>query len=139
MIDIRIGDIEFEDEKILEAFEKAKARGARKVGFQTRQTAMDSIVDGVQSSVPGTPPHNHTGVLKRFIRYDYDNSSSSVVVGPVLLSRRSKDAAAATEKGGQALDVKGKTVRVAARPFMSPAFANVLSNSVPGVFENTFH
>lgn len=133
-----MGDIEIDDELILSKFSEAKARGARRVGFQTRQAAMDSIVDGDGPSSPGQPPHSHTGTLKRFIQYVYDPASSTLVVGPKLLTKRSRDAAYATERGGQATDVKQRIVRVPARPFMSPAFANVTSSSVPGVFANTF-
>ena len=139
MISFSVSDIEFEDDMILDLVEKSKARGARKVGFQTKTEATKSIIDNPRPSVPGSPPNSHTGILRRFIRYDYDPSVSAVVAGPVLLQRRSKDAAVAMEKGGNSQTTRGRTIRVAARPFMSPAFADVLSNSVPEVFENTFH
>lgn len=35
-------------------------------------------------SLPGHPPHTHTGVLRRDIVFDYDRSSESVVVGSFM-------------------------------------------------------
>lgn len=138
MIVFRMKEIEFEDDSILGLIEKSKERAGKKVGFATRQTAMESILDGAVSSKPGSPPNSHTGDLRRSIRYDYDPILSSVVAGPVLLTRRSKDAVNAMEYGGQSQDVRGRVVRILARPFMSPAFADVLTNSVPEVFRDTF-
>lgn len=140
MILLSMGDIEIDDDLIKEHIDQSKSRGARKIGFLTRQEALESIVEGVGPSAPGRPPHAHkNSPLKRFLNYSYDTSTSSVVVGPQLLTRRSRDAVVATERGGQSLDVRGRVVRVPARPFMGPAFENVNRSSVPQVFENTFH
>ena len=139
MIRARMGEIEFDDELLEQKIEQTKRIGARRVGFQTRETAMNSITDGAGPAKPGQPPHSHTGILRRFITYDYETESSAVVIGPKLLNRRSKNVAEATEGGGIAKSVSGRQVRVAARPFMSPAFDKVNRTSVPKVFENTFH
>lgn len=138
MISVRIGQVEIDEELIQKELDEAKSIGARRVGFQTREIAMNSIKDGAGPSPVGSPPNSHVGTLRRFIGYEYDKSKSSVVVGPRLLTRRSKDAAEATEKGGQALDVKGKVVRVLARPFMSPAFQTVQQQALPAAFTDTF-
>ena len=139
MITFRMAQIEVDDDLVLDLIEQSKGRSLRRVGFATRQTAMESIVDGAGPSQPGSPPNSHTGVLRRSIRYEYDQITSTMTAGPILLSRRSRDAVEAMESGGQSYDVRGRIVRVRARPFMSPAFADVLENSVPKVFENTFH
>ncbi len=130
--------IELDTDLIQTELDQAKSIGARRVGFQTREIAMNSITDGAGPSAPGSPPHSHTGTLKRFIAYEYDKSKSSVVIGPRLLTRRSKDAPEATEKGGQSQDVRGKVVRVLARPFMSPAFQTVQRQALPAAFTDTF-
>ena len=74
--------IEFDDDLVLDLIEQSKGRSLRKVGFATRQTAMESIVDGVGPSQPGSPPNSHTGVLRRSIRYDYDQITSTMTAGP---------------------------------------------------------
>lgn len=137
MILVTIGEIDLDYDLLDKKLEQVKSIGARRVGFQTREIAMNSITQGAGPSKPGQPPHGHTGVLKRFIRYEYEEGGS-LAVGPALLSRKSKDAAKATEHGGTSRNVRGKTIRVRARPFMSPAFNQVVNSSVPEVFENTF-
>lgn len=80
------------------------------------------------SSRPGHPPLNQTGLLRQFIFFAYDSSSDSVVIGPARLNTAS-GAPETLEYGGSttvAVREKGRTgkrrVRIAARPFMRPAF-----------------
>jgi len=84
----------------------------------------------MRTSPPGSPPYVRTGLLKKFIFYSLDWTTKSVVVGPVLL--RTKRLTTTTvpevlEYGGMStiydpLMRKAKKVRVAPRPYMSPAF-----------------
>lgn len=91
-------------------------------------TATDSrktIRTGARSSNPGEPPTNQTGLLKAFIFFGYDEPGQGVVIGPALLrGRRGEDNSVklqALEYGGDTI-IRGKSVRIAARPFMQPAF-----------------
>lgn len=139
MIVVRMGDIEIDDQVVLDAMDNAKQTGARRTGFRTRELAMNSITDNAGPSRPGQPPHSHLGFIKRGISYDYDESTSTMVVGPKLMSRRSGNVTNALEYGGYSKTVRGNSIRILARPFMSPAFGVIVQNDVPAVFENTFH
>jgi hypothetical protein len=76
-----------------------------------------------RESAPGEPPHNVTGLLKRFIYFAYDPWRRSVVIGPEAKGPRTADA---LEYGGAVRRSrgprKGEVVNVAARPYMWPAF-----------------
>jgi hypothetical protein len=119
------------------SIEKAKLKSLKKVGFKTREAAMNSIKDGTGYSHPGEPPISHTGVLRRFILYSMGDGNSSVVIGPKYLKKKSRDAAAALERGGIATNSRGRVIRVEQRPFMVPAFERVNRENVPAVFANS--
>lgn len=129
--------VEFDVEKLEQKMRRAEARALKILGFETRLKAQNSIVNGTGPSRPGTPPKNKVGTLKRFILYSYDKETNSVTVGAKLLKRKSKDAAKALEHGGVSQTTKKKPIRVAARPFMEPAFQSVKRQSIPSVFANT--
>jgi len=102
------------------------------------------------ASAPGNPPYSQTGLLRQFIFFGYDIRRRSVVIGPEKLTGRvSETAAHALEFGGESttydyqwraakgshkqngkLRVKRakvyRKVKIAARPFMRPAFAREL-------------
>lgn len=95
----------------------------------------------MQSSKPGQPPRSHLGLLKRFIFFAYDQSTNGVVIGPARLNGvdGGPRALEALEEGGQSKNGRGKTITVAARPFMGPALAKeqpklpaLWANSVKG-------
>jgi hypothetical protein len=75
------------------------------------------------SSKPGQPPRSQLGILRRFILFGYDTEARSVVVGPARLNgvKGGPDALSALEEGGNSRNAKGKSITVAARPFMGPA------------------
>lgn len=129
--------IQYDANKMAEKAKRMEARALKILGFETRAKAQASITDSTGPSRPGEPPHNKVGTLKRFILYSYDKESNSVVVGAKLLKRKSRDAAKALEHGGTSLTTKKKPIRVAARPFMEPAFQKVARQSIPAVFANT--
>lgn len=83
-------------------------------------------------SVPGQPPKvsnlrlpnlKKTVQGTRAILFAYDESTDSVVVGPVLYrsSRSAVPVPRTLEFGGTATTAKHKTIRVQARPYMGPA------------------
>lgn len=77
-----------------------------------------------KSSRPGTPPISRTGLLRQFIFFAYDWNKASVVIGPAKLNKPGA-APNALEYGGttQAGPKNARrTVKIAARPFMRPAF-----------------
>jgi phage gpG-like protein len=97
-----------------------------KFGAYVRQTARQSIRKRKGSSRPGQPPSSHTGLLKQFIYFGYDENRRSVVIGPVVLARKASGIPEVLEHGGNVTiqwgKNRGKTVSIEARPFMGPAF-----------------
>ena len=79
-----------------------------------------------QTSSPGQPPYSRSGLLKKFIYFGYDTTKRSVVIGPEKLSGKNKgEAPSLLEYGGTTqsnLRGKKRTVSIAARPYMGPAF-----------------
>lgn len=138
MIGFRLTDIEFDDDLIQETLDRAEFRGLRRTGFQTREKAQGSLQHSNLISRPGRPPNSHTGFLSRFILFDVDKNAKSMVVGPKQLNRRSSNVTQALEKSGFSRNTRGKLIRIAARPFMVPAFNQIVRQSVPDVFANTF-
>ncbi len=107
--------------------------GTRRVlsrfGAYVRTTARHSIRKRKRISDPGEPPSSHTGLLRRLIFFGYDRDRRSVVIGPMRLNQKVGDAPAALEYGGTSMGVEGRRrrrrkrrVRIAARPYMGPAF-----------------
>lgn len=138
MIDLKFV-LSWDAAKVVKAAEKAARRALRKIGFQTRMDAMNSIRQGVGSSPPGHAPYDKVGTLRRFIIYQMDDQAKSVVIGPKFLRKKSKDAPSALEKGGTATNYKGRVIRVEKRPFMVPAFERVKRQQVPAVFANSLY
>ncbi len=139
----------FDRQIVKDALDKQTRKVFSKFGSWVRKSAQWSMkkapkdtfktktIDGkrisilqMQTSPPGSPPYVRTGLLKKFVFYSLDWATKSVVVGPVLL--RTKRLTASTvpevlEYGGMStiydpLIRKMKKVRVAARPYMNPAF-----------------
>lgn len=88
-------------------------------------------------SQPGEPPRRVTGVLRRFLRFAFDDAAQSVVIGAVPVPSRS-GAQAPLEHGGKTT-VKSRRgsrrVRIAARPFMAPALERELPK-LPGMWRD---
>jgi len=99
-------------------------------GAFVRRTARQSIRKRKKSSRPGQPPSSHTGILKQFIYFGCDSHRRSVVIGPVITSRKGSGVPATLEYGGQVRitsgKAKGKTTTIEARPYMGPAFDSEL-------------
>jgi hypothetical protein len=130
MIDIKFEAAKkmfFDRQKVLKAVDKATQKVFSKFGAYVRQRAKTSIRKRKAVSQAGQPPSSHTGLLRSFIFFGYDRPKKSVVIGPVRLNSKSGDALPTLEYGGRAkiLDRKRKrkcVVKIAARPFMQPAF-----------------
>ncbi len=123
MIGFRMQSVELHHAHVLNRVAAGEVRALRKIGFATRGRALLLIKPGAGASAPGDPPHSHLGLLTRFMRYAVDAEEKRVVIGPEFLARKSQNAPAALEKGGESITTRGRRIRVAARPFMSPALA----------------
>lgn len=139
MIGFSLSQFDYDGEAVLKRMAKAERRALQRIGFETRASAMKSIQPGVGPSSPGSPPHDQTGTLRRFIRYQYDKQSNSVVIGPKYLRKKSKNAPGGLERGEVSINFRKHPIRVAARPFMTPAFEIVKRQMVPRVFANSLN
>ena len=84
-------------------------------------------------SKPGNPPLNHTGVLKKSIRFAFDRVTNSVLIGPV--PRKGGKGGELLEFGGDVFR-KGRSQNYAARPFMGPALIKEVGKMV-GLFHDS--
>jgi len=119
----------FDRRKVQRKTDSTTRRVLSKFGAFVRRAARSSIRTRQRVSAPGEPPSSHTGLLKRFIFFGYDRVRQSVVIGPQRLNQKVGDAPQALEHGGVSTVVEGsrgkrkkRRVKMAARPFMGPAF-----------------
>ena len=119
----------FDRDKVRRKTDAGTRRVLSKFGAFVRTAARHSIRTRKRTSAPGEPPSSHTGLLKRFIFFGYDRGRRSVVIGPMRLNQKVGDAPAALEYGGTSTAVEGlrrqrrkRRIRIAARPYMGPAF-----------------
>ncbi|CAN5409979.1 hypothetical protein BH11PLA2_BH11PLA2_34590 [soil metagenome] len=114
------------------AVKQAAAQVLTQFGALVAERAKASITDSKKPSRPGEPPHSHSGTLRNLIVSYYNPDACSVYVGPEKLSGKIGDAPVVLELGGETqIRVRRpgsrkpgriKTVTVAARPYIRPAF-----------------
>lgn len=105
-------------------------RKRRPRALQLKRDAAGRFASGDKTSAsrPGQGPTNQTGLLKRFIFFQYDPVAQNVVIGPIkLYDRAGENVPDILEHGGMAtlIDPEKKTRKrymMAPRPFMQPAF-----------------
>lgn len=121
----------FDRKAVTSRVNNAARKVLSKFGAFVRTAARHSIRKRKRTSSPGEPPSSHAGLLKKMIYFGYDCARQSVVIGPERLNQKVGDAPAALEYGGSSTIVEGlrgrrrkRRVRIAARPFMGPAFEN---------------
>jgi len=132
IINFRIKQLFFDQPKVANAVDRARRQVLIEAGAGIRRTARASIRkhkgkrNRNVASKPGEPPFSHTGLLRRFILFGYDNQSKSVVVGPLRL--HGSVIAEVLEHGGTATVTRvergrrvRRRVRIAALPYMNPA------------------
>lgn len=124
----------FDRSAVLDRVDRAKTSVLSRFGARVRRRAKRSFKRRAGASLPGAPPHSHSGLIERFILYSYDRESSSVVIGPTLIARPT-GAPETLEYGGYA-DVPmghGKTEKVfiRPRPYMGPAMRAELPKLEP--------
>lgn len=112
--------IKDETAKVAKAVEQYNIESLGHAGGVIRKTAQRSIRRRMGYSKPGTPPHTHTGALRRSIRYAVDKQREEVVIGP--------SASVIGTRLGPLHEFGGQTKRgqYPARPFMGPAFTTIL-------------
>lgn len=116
--------------------------GARPVGTTTRDRGGRFVARrrATARSRPGQPPLTHEGSLKRQLRFAYDATSRTVVVGPETKSGspvprvlefggRIRSTRTVTGRRGRRKKIR-TTVRIAARPYMAPALRAAVSRGV---------
>ncbi len=127
MIDAKVTRLFFNHQAVLAKTDQATRRVLSRFGAFVRRTARQSIHKRRRSAAPGQPPSSHSGELKRFIYFSYEPGARNVVIGPARLTSKTGSAPEALEHGGFAMLTgkrKRRRAKIAARPFMGPAFTN---------------
>jgi len=119
----------FDRKAVTSRVDRATRKVLSRFGAFVRTGARHSIRKRKAISEPGEPPSSHTGLLRKFIFFGYDRDRRSVVIGPQRLNQKVGDAPHALEYGGTSTVVEGlrsrrkkRRIKIAARPFMGPAF-----------------
>ena len=130
--------IEFKLGELTSAIDRARRKNLMRQGAFIRRSAKSLIRKRKRTSNPGEPPSSHTGLLRRFIFFNYDVSKQTVVIGPMKLNRPTRRVRPADtvpnvlEFGGKVTVVgrnrRRKTIKVTERPFMVPAFKKGLAD-----------
>lgn len=123
---------------------KAKFRALSKFGAYVRTRSRTSLRYKQGTAPAGKPPYSHSGLLRDFIYFAYDESTGSVVIGPVVLNGGSAQALESLEYGGPSILRRfrhGKYEEIATQtgehPFMRPAYQEELDRgSLEKVFDN---
>lgn len=135
----------FDSDAVMKAADRAKRKLLSRVGAYVRTRARSSLKYGTSTSRPGEPPVVHRSVgfsrkkkvggalvsqpaspLRELLFFAYDSSADTVVIGPALGGSAS-GAPRALEHGGSSIAKhhgRTVTIRVGARPFVSPALAS---------------
>jgi hypothetical protein len=136
-------DIFFDTDRVKKSADAATRKVLSQAGSFIRTTAKHSIRQRKKPSAPGQPPSSHSGLLRRFIFFGYDEARKTVVVGPMRLNQKIGAAPEALEHGGTSEVVEGfrgkrrkRKVRIRARPFMGPAMEKELPK-FPSLWANS--
>jgi len=137
----------FDPKKILDPAEKATQQMLSKFGGYVKRTAKNSIKTSEEFSKPGQPPKSRGGKVryKDFVFYVYDRALKEVVIGAVLLPRKtSTKVPQVLEYGGtkEANEFKGRVHKKIAtsqteRPHMRPAFDKAVKRLLPELIANS--
>lgn len=128
----------FDVSAVISATDPAIRRVLIRFGAFVWRRAKSSLRKRKKISPAGKPPSIHTNKLKGAMRFAYDESVPSVVIGPELISR-STGAPEVLEKGGMARIDDGKKIRrvpIASRPYMGPALEAELPK-LPGMWKGS--
>ena len=136
-------DMFFDTDRVKKSADAATRKALSQAGAFIRTAAKHSIRQRKKPSPPGQPPSSHSGLLRRFIFFGYDEARQTVVVGPMRLNQKVGAAPEALEHGGMSEVVEGlrgkrrkRKVRIRARPFMGPAMDQEIPK-FPGLWANS--
>ena len=92
----------------------------------------------LEASKPGQAPRSVTGVLKRGIEFAAEPDRDNVVIGAAIANATGREAPEVLEYGGRSTFTagpdQGRTISIAPRPYMHPAFRSSL-DSIPELFQ----
>jgi hypothetical protein len=119
----------FAPKPLIAAVGKAKALVLQGMAAYVMRDAKQSIHKSKKPAAAGQPPHSHTNLLKRLIRFAFDFGSRVMLVGPEKAPAAGWDEPEALEQGGVSLLRKPRyehgrkiqKITVAPHPFMGPA------------------
>ena len=132
---------------VAHATKKGTYKTLRHAAFSIGKSARESMIEAKGPSRPGTPPHVHTGRLRKSILAAVDDDTSETVIGPSYLmvkrggrpawlgkmlefggtfTRQRKRKKRGRPKKGEAPQPT-YTVTYPARPFMAPALQRNLA------------
>lgn len=106
----------FDRAAVKAAMGNAARKGMLSGGSYTRTVARNSMKKRPGPSDVGSAPNVHVGTLKNLLYFAYDQSSKSLVIGPVGLG--GSDVPKVLEFGGR---------RIKPRPYMRPAMQAALT------------
>lgn len=109
-----------ETPKVRKAVDRYKVENIGHAAGLVRTTARRSIRKRKGPSAAGTPPHTHTGLMRRSIVYAVHKHRDEAIIGPTA-SMVGRVVGGLHEFGGVA-----KTGEYPARPYMGPAFEKIL-------------
>jgi hypothetical protein len=72
----------FDRPRVAQMIDGQTRRVFSRFGAFVRDDARKSIRAAKKPSRPGSPPHSHTGILKRFLYFALDPAHRSVIIGP---------------------------------------------------------
>lgn len=136
MISLRTIAVQMDSQRVMDRVGAAERRALRVVGYETMRGAQQLIRTSRGTSRPGQPPYDHTGLYRNFIRYALA-PGPTLLTGPTLVSRKSRDVVRALEHGGVSLTATGERIVVRARPVMAPTFTVVARRVLPRVFSDS--
>lgn len=117
-----------ESKRVLDRMNAAARKVLMQQGAYIRKVAQNSMTPKDRPSAPGHAPRSITGLLRDFLLFSWDSSSSSVVVGPAALKGGVAVVPRILEEGGTELatvkrgrEWKKQQVTIAPRPYMAPA------------------
>jgi hypothetical protein len=115
----------FDSAAVKNATDERTRRALSRFGAFVRQRARRSMRTRRGPSAVGSPPSVHKGQLKAFVFFQWDRSTSSVVVGPTPFARGTAPEANEYGKASVVRLPTGRTIRAVykPRPFMAPALA----------------
>ena len=124
MIGFKVKGLWLNTGKLKKAAQQAERRVLSRFGYQVRRGARQSIRKRKGTSQSGQAPSSHTGLLRRFILYAYEQARRAVVIGAKRLGNKKGQAPSALEYGGRSVTSgkRQKAIKIKPRPYMGPSF-----------------